>query len=373
MIQAAVIGVGAMGRNHARVYKEMLDVELAAVADLDYAMASEAARLHGAQVYTDYKAMLDEVQPAMVSVAVPTHAHYRVALDALEAGCHVLVEKPIAATLEQGRRLIKRAAELARVLVVGHIERYNPAVIELKRRLDIGQLGRIFQIHARRLGPFPTRVQDVGVVVDLASHDLDIMRYLTGKEVWRLYAETERRLHTIHEDLLSGLVRFKEGTVGVLDINWLTPTKVREITVTGQRGMFLANLITQDLYFYENSQADDPDWNHLSLLRGVSEGQMIRFQLRRREPLRAELDAFVAAVQGDPSAIVCGEDGLIVLELVQVLAKSGREGQVIEFVRNGYVRQTSNQDKSYESARSGLAALGQPERYVLQKAGSGEA
>jgi len=327
--RAAVIGVGAMGRNHARVYNEMLEVELVAVVDLDLALAENVVRLHGGRIYTDYRIMLEEIQPDVVSVAVPTQAHQQVTLDVLEAGCHVLVEKPIAATLEEGRRMIERAAELDRVLAVGHIERYNPAVIELKRRLDAGELGQIFQIHARRLGPFPARVRDVGVVVDLAPHDLDIMRHLTGKEVRRLYAETEQEIHTAHEDLFSGLIRFEGGVVGVLNINWLTPTKVREITVTGQRGMFLANLLTQDLYFYENEEAGDLDWNHLSLLRGVGEGRMVRLRLHRREPLRAELEAFVAAAQGEQVGIVRGEDGLAALELAQALIEASKMQRVI--------------------------------------------
>jgi predicted dehydrogenase len=275
--------------------------------------------------------MLEEIRPDVVTVAVPTQAHCPVALDALEAGCHVLVEKPISATLEEGRRMIERAAALGLVLAVGHIERYNPAVIELKRRLDDGELGQIFQINARRLGPFPARVRDVGVVVDLAPHDLDIMRYLVGKgkQVQRLYAETEQEIHTAHEDLFSGLIRFDGGILGVLNINWLTPGKVREITVTGQRGMFRADLLTQDLYFYENEEAGGLDWNHLSLLRGVGEGQMVRLRLHRREPLRAELEAFVTAAQGEQGAIVSGEDGLVALELAQALVRSGRGHQVI--------------------------------------------
>jgi UDP-N-acetylglucosamine 3-dehydrogenase len=338
MMRAAVIGVGAMGHNHARVYKEILDVELAAVADLDSARTGEAARLHGARAYANYQVMLREIRPNVVTVAVPTQAHCQVAMDALEAGCHVLVEKPIATTIEEAERLIERAAELGKVLAVGHIERYNPAIIELKRRLDDGELGQIFQIHARRLGPFPQRVHDVGVIVDLVPHDLDIMRYLTGDRVRRIYAETQQKIHATHEDWFSGLVCFENGVVGVLNTSWLTPTKVREITVTGHRGMFLANLLTQDLYFYENAEAGGPDWNHLSLLRGVGEGQMVRLRLRRREPLRAELEAFVAAARGEQGnavreageSIVCGEDALTVLKLAHALVQSGQEHRMIE-------------------------------------------
>jgi predicted dehydrogenase len=329
-LRAAVIGVGAMGRNHARVYQEMAEVELVGVADLSEARVEEASRLRGAPGYMNYRAMLADVAPDLVTVAVPTQYHHQVVLDALEAGCHVLVEKPIAATLEEGRHMIEQAAERDRILAVGHIERYNPAVIELKQQLEEGALGQIFQIHARRLGPFPARVRDVGVIIDLAPHDLDIMRYVTGKRVQRLYAETEQEIHTAHEDLFSGMIRFEDGVLGVLNINWLTPTKIREITVTGQRGMFLANLLTQDLYFYENVEAGDVEWSHLSQLRGVGEGQMIRLRLHRREPLRAELEAFAAAARGEEATTVSGEDGLEALALSQALVRSGREHRVIE-------------------------------------------
>src|SRR5205814_9486836 len=148
-------------------------------------------------------------------------------------GIHLLVEKPIAFTVEEGAEMIRLAAEAGVVLTVGHVERYNPAIIALKQRLLAGDLGRVYQIHARRLGPFPARVRDVGVVIDLATHDADIMRYLTGAEALRVSAETAQRIHTDHEDLLSGLIRFADDTIGVLDINWLTPTKIRELLVTG--------------------------------------------------------------------------------------------------------------------------------------------
>jgi UDP-N-acetylglucosamine 3-dehydrogenase len=337
-LKAAVIGVGAMGRNHARVYKELSGVDLVGVADLDPAQTERIGGQHGARAYTDYQAMLAEMEPAVVSVTVPTQVHCQVVLDALAAGCHVLVEKPITATCEEAHTIIEQAAALRRVLAVGHIERYNPAVVELKRRLDAGELGRIFQIHTRRLGPFPARVRDVGVVVDLAPHDLDIMRYLTGTEVRRLYAETEQEIHTAHEDLFSGMVRFEDGVLGVLDINWLTPAKIREIAVTGQRGMFVANLLMQDLYFYENGEVSETDWSAMSLLRGVSEGRVIRLKVQKREPLRAELEAFVAAARGEAADVVTGQDGVAALELALKLVQSGQEARVIDYTEIGMHR-----------------------------------
>jgi predicted dehydrogenase len=331
MMRAAVIGVGAMGHHHARVYNEMPTIGLVGLSDLNLSLAQELAQRYNANAYADYKVMLEETRPHLVTVSVPTQVHCQVTLDALEAGSHVLVEKPIATTVREGQRMIDRAAELERVLAVGHIERFNPAVIELKRRLEAGEAGQIFQIHARRVGPFPARVRDVGVVVDLAPHDLDIMRYLTGSEARRLYAETERQIHTAHEDLFSGMVRFESGVLGVLDINWLTPTKIRQISVVGQRGMFVANLLTQDLYFYENDLADGLSWSSLSLLRGVSEGQMVRLKLHKREPLLVELEAFITAAGGGEAQIVTGQDGLVALELALKLVKAACENRVIHW------------------------------------------
>jgi predicted dehydrogenase len=200
--------------------------------------------------------------------------------------------------------------------------------VELKRRLEKGELGRIFEIAARRKGPFPVRVRDVGVVLDLAAHDLDVMWYLTGAEVTRVYAETAQRVHESREDMLSGLLRFSDSTVGVLDINWLTPTKIRELSVIGERGMFQVNYLTQDLFFYENADADEV-WDHLSILRGVGEGRMIRHVVAKREPLRTELEAFLATVRGANMPTVSAEDGLRALRQAQAIVQSGLEHRPI--------------------------------------------
>jgi Predicted dehydrogenases and related proteins len=243
---------------------------------------------------------------------------------------HVLVEKPIAATVEEGQRLITLAKEMDRQLMVGHIIRFNPAMQALKARLDAGELGKIFQIFCRRAGPFPARIRDVGVVVDLAPHDVDIMRFLTGLDPIRVFAETERRIHTDHEDMLFGLLRFPQGITAALEINWLTPTKIRETLVLGEKGMFRVDDLLQDLYFYENSQASGELWADIKTIRGVSEGKMIRFDLKRQEPLKAEIQAFLDAVKNGTQVPVTGEDGLKALRLSLALVESGVKHQVIE-------------------------------------------
>lgn len=333
-LRVAVIGAGAMGRNHLRVLNDLEQVDLVSTADADVETARRAARRFGIEPYGDFIEMLDAQRPDAVVVATPTIMHREATLAAIERGIHVLVEKPIAFTVGDAQEMIAAARAAGLLLSVGHIERYNPAVVDLYRRLQGGELGRVFQIHARRLGPFPPRVRDVGVVIDLAIHDVDIMRYLTGSEVTRVYAETARRIHTDHEDLVSGLLRFEDNSIGVLDINWLTPTKIRELMVTGEKGMFQVNYLTQDLFFYENNYVKT-DWDAISRITGVSEGDMLRLRIDKVEPLKIEVDRFVRAVRGEEVQVVSGEDGLAALRVVIKIVQAGLAGTVVSMQSEG--------------------------------------
>jgi UDP-N-acetylglucosamine 3-dehydrogenase len=271
---------------------------------------------------------------------VPTAGHHAVAGDTLRAGIATLIEKPIAANLPDARDLVDLAATYGALLAVGHVEHFNPALTELKRRLEAGELGRVFLAHVRRLGPFPARVQDIGVVLDLATHDIDVLRYLIGTDVVRVFAETERRIHSAHEDLLCAQLRFANGTIATLDINWLTPTKVRTLTLTGERGMFVVDYLVQDLYFYANDHAL-VHWAALQNLSSVSEGSMTRYRVEKREPLRVELEQFAIAVGrklGKPfpsdlgnaaPVLVSAEDGCEALRLATLIVESGRLGTMI--------------------------------------------
>ena len=206
-ISAAVIGVGATGKNHARVYSELGGVELVSVSDVNRANAKKIAEKYKCAHYSDHKEMLKEEDIDVVSVVVPTNHHTKVSLDCIERGVNTLVEKPIADTIENAEKIIDAVRKSKIKFTVGHVERFNPAVIELKKRLNGNELGRVFKVSAHRVGPFPKRIQDVGVVVDLATHDIDVMRYLLESEVKRVYAEAERRIHTTHEDLLNAVLK----------------------------------------------------------------------------------------------------------------------------------------------------------------------
>lgn len=321
-LRAAVIGAGAMGRHHARVYAGLDDVELVGVADPSAESRAWVERRLKVPTFADHRTMLSSARPDLVSVVVPTQQHIAVALDVIAAGISVLVEKPIAATEAEAQRMIDAARAAGVVLTVGHVERFNPAIRELKRRVDAGELGRVFTIQARRLGPFPARVRDVGVVIDLATHDIDILRWIVGSEVVRIQAETARRIHTAHEDVLLGLLRFAGGEIGLLNINWLTPTKIRELSVTGERGMFVADYLRQTLTFHENTAAD-AHWETFGQLQGVVEGNTTTIRIDGGEPLVAELSAFAAAVRDRTPPVVSGEDGLAALRLARAVVAAG--------------------------------------------------
>lgn len=330
-VKVAVIGAGSMGMNHLRVLSDFpdTDLQLVGVAEPNEAALARATNRFHVQGYIDYRILLDEQRPDLVAVVVPTHLHYEVAASALDAGTHVLVEKPIAATADEALALIDLARVRGVHLAVGHVERFNPAVTALKRRLDAGEVGRIFSLHARRLGPFPPRIRDVGVTLDLATHDLDVMRYLTGAEVTQVFAETQRRIHQTHEDLLLGVVRFSNEAIGVLDVNWLTPTKVRELSITGERGMYQVNYLTQDLYFYENDYTST-NWEALRTVAGVSEGTMTRLKVQKAEPLLLEYQNVVAAVRGKGDQVrVNGQDGLAALRLAYQLVEAAKTREVV--------------------------------------------
>jgi UDP-N-acetylglucosamine 3-dehydrogenase len=333
-LRAGVVGLGMMGRNHVRVYDEVLpDVDLVAVADPDPAALRRATTGRAALGHADPASMFAEQGLDLVSIVAPTSLHRQVTLDALAAGANVLVEKPIAPDRKQAEAMIEAANRAGRILTVGHIERFNPAIRELRRRLAGGELGRIFQVKATRLGPFPARIRDVGVVLDLAPHDIDVMRFLLDSEPVRLYAETEQRIHTDHEDLFNGILKFANGVIGVLDINWLTPNKRRTLTVTGERGMYVADYINQDLIYYANPDATQV-WEHPGpedgrMATSVSEGEMARRSIHRQEPLAVELAEFARAVSTGGPPPVDPRDAMIALLLAQKMVDAALRGAVV--------------------------------------------
>jgi UDP-N-acetylglucosamine 3-dehydrogenase len=336
VIRAAVVGIGSMGRHHARVYGELEGVELVAVADPDVGHRAAITKRTGARGYESYQRLFDEEKLDVVSVAVPTSLHHEVVVSAFEHGLHVLVEKPIAASVEDATDLIRRREKNGLTLAVGHIERHNPALIELSRRLKAGELGRVFQVQSRRMSPFPAYVRDVGVTLDLATHEIDVIRTLVGSPLLRLFAETARNVHETEEDSLIGTLRFRNGVMGSLIANWVTPTKTRECRVFGERGMAMVDYLTQDLFFHENSDAPSR-WDAMALFKGVEEGNVVKLRIAKTEPLRAEIADFVQAARTRTPPRVTGTDGLFAVAIAQMLLESGSQHRTLD-VRDEVIR-----------------------------------
>ncbi len=320
-------GLGTMGRNHLRNLLARDDIELVAVADPATEVLEQALSVTGGRVrgFGHPGQMLAEEELDALIVAVPTTQHFAVAMAAMAKGVAVLIEKPLAATIVEGQQLIRTAAEQDVLLQVGHIERFNPAVRALAARLRHGDLSQIHSIKTIRGGPLPERIRDVGVAIDLATHDVDIMCHLLNERPVRVYAERSRQVHTAHEDLLYGLLSFPSGIVGLLDANWLTPEKQRRVVVLGTEGMFQVDYLTQSLTFTRGTATLAPEY--LDGYAPTFAGETVSLAIEPAEPLRLELDAFLDALRTGAASPVSGSDGLNALSLAKLLLTAADEGR----------------------------------------------
>ncbi len=336
-LRVGVIGCGRMGAFHMRNFGQLDCARLVAVAEPDETARRRAVGETRVTEYSDWRDLIEFGVEELdaISIACPSEQHAEVALGALEAGLHVLVEKPIATTLPDALRMRGAAFEADRKLMVGHVERFNPAVAKLRELVASGRLGTVYRAHTTRVGPLPTRIQDTGVAIDLATHDLDVMQHVLGLSIHEIYADGGRFQHNSQEDLLTCLARFgEEGkgqTLGLLDVNWLTPEKKREITLIGENGMLRASYITQDVWFVESTTAP-LQWDGLSMLRGDGEGAAVRFSLAKAEPLGAELEAFCHCVLDDTPEPVSAHDGVKALAAALAVRESAAVRRPVELL-----------------------------------------
>jgi UDP-N-acetylglucosamine 3-dehydrogenase len=314
-----------IGRHHARLLQTTPGVRFAGAVDPGgdrYGAVADPAWLYGS-----LDELLDRGRPDFAIVAVPTEEHLPVARVLAEAGVHLLVEKPLAATVQEAEELIAVVQAAGVRAAVGHVERFNPALVALRERRE--QVGEAILIATERVGPFPDRVRDVGVVKDLATHDLDLVRWLGGAPVATLAAQTAHRMGRDHEDLVLVTGRLASDVPFNCIVDWLTPTKRRQSRILGDRGMLVADTLTADLTLYRNGSVTS-EWSSAQALRGVSEGDATRFALSRREPLLAELEAFCALLAGDDDApVVTLEEGLETVRCAEAVLESARLGRSV--------------------------------------------
>lgn len=326
-LRAGLVGVGMMGRHHARVLSSLEGVDLVAVVD-------PGGDPHGV---ANGRALLSTVRELVAlgvdyaMVAAPTALHEAIGLELAEAGIHALIEKPLAVDTPAAKRLVSAFASRGLVGAVGHIERYNPALQQMRRRLEAGELGAVYQITTRRQGPFPARIADVGVVKDLATHDIDLTAWVARSAFESVSARVAYKSGREHEDLVAAVGQLSDGTITNHLVNWVSPFRERVTIVTGERGAFVADTLTTDLTFHANGSVVT-EWEAVAAFRGVSEGDLIRYAFAKPEPLRTEHEAFRDAVLGLPGAsdrIVTMEQGLATVAVAEAMLISARESRVV--------------------------------------------
>ncbi len=329
-LRGAVIGLGMIGRHHARLLQGSDRVAFAGAVDPggDRYRAVHAPEL----VFDGVEQLLARGALDFAIVAVPTEAHVAVAEQLAAAGAAMLIEKPLAATIDAAQRIVEVCNAAGVAGCVGHVERFNPALQELRRRLLDGQIGRLFTVSTIRSGPFPARVQDVGVVKDLATHDIDLVSWLSDSQIATVAAQTQFLSGREHEDLVLAVGALDSGAAFSIVVDWVSPTKVRRTRVLGERGMLEADTLTGDLYFYENAEVRIV-WPATQQFRGVSEGNVTRYALARDEPLRLEHEAFLNLIEGRRDAgVVTLEAGVEVVRAAEAVLQSARTGETVTAV-----------------------------------------
>lgn len=326
-LKVGLIGLGMMGKNHLRILTSLEGVDLIGVAD-PLAKVGIVSDLKGYATFTEYRDLLDQGLDYCV-IAAPTGFHREISVEALNRGVNCLIEKPVAVNYEEALE-IKIAADKAKKLVgIGHIERYNSAIRQLKKRLLNGDLGVIYQISFRRQGPFPSRIADVGVVKDLATHDIDLAMWLSESQFASLNAQTAHRSGREHEDLVSINGRLQNGVVVNLLVNWLSPLKERSLVVTGEKGAFVVDTLNSDLTFYENGNYEVSQDSYLHF-KGAKQGNVTTIAFDKPEPLRVEHENFRDRLLGRDSDVATLLEGIEIARVADAAIRSSTLGQSIQ-------------------------------------------
>lgn len=315
----AVIGLGNMGKHHVRNFSNIETANLVAVCDIQEDIVQEFSSKYNCKGYTNLQEMINSESIDAVSITAPTKYHFELAKFVLENNINVLVEKPICDNEADADILIELAEKNNLTLTVGHIERFNPAVLKLKEIIDNGALGKVTSIIAKRVGAFPAQIKDANVIIDLAVHDIDIMSYLLDKDPDQIYGNAGRALIDGREDYAEVFLTYGDQN-GFIQVNWITPIRIRNLAVTGTKGYAELNYMTQELTLYESNYAQDFDsFGDYIIKFGTPNKKDI--SLEKGEPLNIELRHFIDCVINKKTPLITGERGKkalsIALEVMQ--------------------------------------------------------
>jgi len=329
-LNVAVIGIGSMGKMHARVYSEIEQAKLVAVCDIDEKTGQYIAAQYHCKYYKDYKEMLKNEQLDAISLVVPTKFHHSIAKDIINAKVNILIEKPIAATVDEAKDIINLAKKNEIKLMIGHIERFNPAVQELKRLIAAGELGEISSISAKRVGLFPLRIKDANVVIDAGVHDIDIFNYLLDSKPTKISSNVAKAVASHEkEDYANIFVQY--GKINAfLEVNWITPVKIRRLSVTGTKGYAELDYMEQTLVLYKNQENLFEKYAQMGALTYADYGvenivSEVKVGILKKEPLKLELSHFLNCVINNKKPLVSGEEGLLALSIALESIKKSRE------------------------------------------------
>ncbi|MHA2314625.1 MAG: Gfo/Idh/MocA family oxidoreductase [Candidatus Hermodarchaeia archaeon] len=309
-IRVGVIGVGAWGKNHVRVFSELEEATLAGIVDRDVERAKSYAQKFNTIHYPNVEELLLQEDIDAVTICTPTVTHADLALQAIDAGKHLLLEKPMTDTAQQAHRVIDAAKSANTILMVGFVERFNPSVETAAQIIDEEKIGELVLGSARRLGPFvPGRVADIGIIKDMAIHDIDIARFLAKQEASSVYAIAGQLYHK-YEDYANLVIRFDDKPTFFLECNWLTPHKMRGLNITGSQGVISLDYISQEVTLgtSQREQKSTSQWD---------------------EPLKRELSHFVKCITENQNPTTSGSDGLEALRIAEAALKSAHTKSII--------------------------------------------
>ncbi|MFE3455982.1 Gfo/Idh/MocA family protein [Nocardiopsis aegyptia] len=323
-LRVGVIGLGWAGTVHARTVREMEGLALIGVADPSPQRRASAPGVPALATVEE----LMELGPDYCVVAAPTRHHEEVGLQLAQAHVPALIEKPLAHDLPAAMRLVEAFEEAGVISAVGHTERHNPAVRELRRLLREEDFGPIYQIATRRQGPFPARIQDVGVVRDLAIHDTDLITWLTGDTIAQVSANVSAVSGRGTEDLATALCALARGTLATLDVNWVSPRKERQITVHTERGCLVADALTGTVTHYLNGAQSDTSVTTGSF-PGSSPSLVITYPAQGELPFTAEHCAMRNTMLGRVGGLVTLREGAAAVAATEAILASARTGAPI--------------------------------------------
>ena len=315
--------MGSMGQNHARILAER--GLLAGVADVVPQVAESVGTKYSVKHYTSYQDLLKSDVDAVIVVS-PTSTHEKIATEAINAGKHVLLEKPMTGS----SRTLKMLTDLARsrkiVLAGGFTERHNPVVAFAKHSIETGEFGELITAATRRVSSMPSRIRDIGVVMDLGVHDIDVIQYIVGKRAKSVYSLGGQRQGMKYEDHANILIDFEGGSTGFVEVNWLTPMKVRRLALTCSKHFVEVDYMEQSALV---ASSEFKPYETGNLYNVPLEFDLRRIALKKEEPLKRELSDFISAAEKHSEPLVTGESALITLKIAEAALESMRTGKKV--------------------------------------------